>query len=95
MLQLEADAERLRQELDDARAAAPRRRRAAAHRQYRRDLVPVRQALAPFPAGAARERGRERGAVVRRGGDTTKSEDETTRKDEDTNTVKRGTGTCR
>jgi MerR family transcriptional regulator/heat shock protein HspR len=42
VLELETELERLRDELDEARAQA-RAAVAAIHRQYRRDLVPLRQ----------------------------------------------------
>jgi MerR family transcriptional regulator, heat shock protein HspR len=42
VLELETELERLRTELDEARAQA-RAAVAATHRQYRRDLVPLRQ----------------------------------------------------
>ncbi len=47
VLQLEADLARLRQELVEARAQALEAV-AATHRQYRRDLVPLRQSPMPF-----------------------------------------------
>jgi len=47
VLQLEAELARLREELVEVRSQALDAV-AATHRQYRRDLVPVRQALAPY-----------------------------------------------
>jgi MerR family transcriptional regulator/heat shock protein HspR len=47
VLQLESELARLRQELADARAQALEAV-AATHRQYRRDLVPLRQSPVPF-----------------------------------------------
>ncbi len=47
VLQLESEVTRLRNELDEVRAQALDAV-AATHRQYRRDLVPVRQALTAF-----------------------------------------------
>jgi MerR family transcriptional regulator/heat shock protein HspR len=47
VLQLEAELARLREELVQARAAALDAV-AATHRQYRRDLVPVRQSPVPY-----------------------------------------------
>ncbi len=49
MLQLEAELARLREELVQVRSAALDAV-AATHRQYRRDLVPVRQAPVPYRA---------------------------------------------
>ena len=54
VLQLEAELARFREELVEVRAQALDAV-AATHRQYRRDLVPVRQAVTPF-------RGRRSGA---------------------------------
>jgi MerR family transcriptional regulator/heat shock protein HspR len=50
VLQLEAELARLREELVAVRAAALDAV-AATHRQYRRDLVPVRQQPVPYRAG--------------------------------------------
>ena len=50
VLELEVELERLRAELDRARAEADRAVERT-HQQYRRDLVPVRQALARFGEG--------------------------------------------
>jgi len=47
VLELEADVERLRQELEDARAEA-RDAVERTHRQYRRDLVPLNQSPVPY-----------------------------------------------
>jgi len=47
VLELEAEVVRLRAELAEGRAAAAEAV-AAAHRQHRRELVPLRQALVPF-----------------------------------------------
>jgi MerR family transcriptional regulator/heat shock protein HspR len=52
VMELEAELERLRAELDDARAEA-RRVIEKVHRQYRRDLVPVKQSPVPY-RGATR-----------------------------------------
>ena len=94
MLQLEAELARLREELVEVRSQALDAV-AATHRQYRRDLVPVRQARGALPRAPLGSVG-----VVRRGGDTTKSNDTTTSdtttsNDQSTKTVKRGTGACR
>ncbi len=50
VLALEGELARLRQELIEARAAALEAV-AATHRQYRRDLVPLRQSPVPYRAG--------------------------------------------
>jgi MerR family transcriptional regulator/heat shock protein HspR len=47
VLALEAEVARLRRDLDDARAAA-RDEVASTHRQYRRDLVPLKQSVVLF-----------------------------------------------
>jgi MerR family transcriptional regulator/heat shock protein HspR len=47
VLALEAEVARLRRALDDARAAA-RDEVASTHRQYRRDLVPLKQSVVLF-----------------------------------------------
>jgi MerR family transcriptional regulator/heat shock protein HspR len=52
VLQLEAELSRLRDELETVRAQAVDAV-AAAHRQYRRDLVPLNQSLAPYRARRA------------------------------------------
>jgi len=52
VLQLEAELARLRAELAEARTQALEAVQAT-HRQYRRDLVPVRQAPAPYRRRAA------------------------------------------
>src|SRR5580693_6864875 len=52
VLQLEAELARLREELVQVRAAALDAV-AATHRQYRRDLVPVRQAPVPYRTARA------------------------------------------
>ena len=54
VLQLEAELARLREELVQVRAAALDAV-AATHRQYRRDLVPVRQAPVPYRTVRRRE----------------------------------------
>jgi MerR family transcriptional regulator/heat shock protein HspR len=54
VLQLEAELARLREELVKVRAAALDAV-AATHRQYRRDLVPVRQAPVPYRTVRRRE----------------------------------------
>ena len=55
MLELEAELARLRQELADAQAQAIDAV-AATHRQYRRDLVPLRQSPVPYRAPGRAER---------------------------------------
>ena len=50
MLELEGELERVRAELDRTLAEADRAVERT-HKQYRRDLVPVRQALARFGEG--------------------------------------------
>ena len=50
VIALEDENERLRRQLAEARLDA-REAVERTHRQYRRDLVPVSQALAPFPRG--------------------------------------------
>ncbi len=54
VLQLEAEVHRLRAELADNRARAADQVESV-HRQYRRDLVPLNQAVVPF--GGRRRRG--------------------------------------
>jgi MerR family transcriptional regulator/heat shock protein HspR len=53
VLQLESELARLRAELAEVRAQALEAVQAT-HRQYRRDLVPLRQAPVPYRRGAAR-----------------------------------------
>lgn len=53
VMELESENDRLRRELAEARAAAAQA--AASVREQRRDLVPVRQALAPFGDRAGRD----------------------------------------
>ncbi len=57
MLELEAEVARLHQEIDRIQVKA-RSEVAAAHRQYRRELVPLSQSLVPYVAVGSRRRGR-------------------------------------
>jgi MerR family transcriptional regulator/heat shock protein HspR len=56
VLALEAELHRLETELDDLRAAA-RDAVDQTHRQYRRDLVPLKQAVVLFDGNARRKQG--------------------------------------
>jgi len=57
VLELEAEVERLRAELDQVREET-RQVVEQTHRHYRRDLVPLRQALVVRAGGSTRNRGR-------------------------------------
>ena len=54
VMALEAELERLRDEIEELREAAAEEVESV-HRQYRRDLVPLKQAVVPF--GSRRRRG--------------------------------------
>ena len=54
VMALEAEVERLRAEIEDLRETAAEEVESV-HRQYRRDLVPLKQAVVPF--GSRRRRG--------------------------------------